>query len=193
MHHIVKSSDSVGIIMQDVDVLHTFLDKESKNLQENQNGDQNLDFCEKLKNQVKFVVLLWGEASLEDRSLLEVPVFSYDEILVKGQNLREQDLGLRFPEPSEDRLATIVYTSGTSGMPKGVPLTQRNILYQIRSFKQIIKLEPGDQVISLLPPWHIYERAVAYYFFSQGVQVVNNKLLSVNKAHLLVLFLSLAV
>lgn len=174
--------------MQDVDVLQTFLDKESRNLQENQNGDQNSVLCENLKNQIKFVVLLWGEASLEDRTLLEVPVFSYDEILIKGQNLRKQDLGLRFPESSEDRLATIVYTSGTSGMPKGVPLTQRNILYQIRSFKQILQLEPGDQVISLLPPWHIYERAVAYYFFSQGVQVVNNKVLSINITHWIVLF-----
>eukprot|EP00210_Caulerpa_lentillifera_P001810 g1740.t1 len=170
MQQIIQNSDSVGVIMQDLNVLRTFLNKASKNSAKN--GEQDSKLAERFKQQIKFVVLLWGKANLEDTAFLGIPVFSYEEILSKGQNLQNQDPGLLFPEPNENQLATIVYTSGTSGTPKGVPLTQKNILYQINSFKGILKLAPGDQVLSLLPPWHIYERAVAYYFFSQGAKVV---------------------
>ena len=63
-------------------------------------------------------------------------------------------------------IATILYTSGTTGQPKGVPLTHRNLLHQMRSLACVAYPSPGDPVLSVLPIWHAYERSASYYFLS---------------------------
>ena len=67
-------------------------------------------------------------------------------------------------------LATVVYTSGTTGAPKGVMLTHRNLVSQVQRLGTVTKPKPGDKTLSLLPPWHAYERATAYFTFSCGVR-----------------------
>jgi len=62
-----------------------------------------------------------------------------------------------------DDLATIVYTSGTTGDPKGVMLTHRNILSNIESFIKSFHLYCSDISISFLPLSHILERTAGYY------------------------------
>ena len=62
----------------------------------------------------------------------------------------------------------ILYTSGTTGKPKGVPLTHSNLLHQIRSLACVANPTPGAPVLSVLPIWHSYERSAEYYFFSCG-------------------------
>ena len=78
------------------------------------------------------------------------------------------------PDPFENRdvetateaTATILYTSGTTGQPKGVPLTHANLLHQMRSLACVAYPKPGAPVLSVLPIWHSYERSAEYYFFS---------------------------
>lgn len=62
-----------------------------------------------------------------------------------------------------DRLATIIYTSGTSGRPKGVMLSHRNILTNASSCLQIIPVLPDDLLLSFLPLSHTFERTSGYY------------------------------
>ena len=64
------------------------------------------------------------------------------------------------------QLATLLYTSGTTGQPKGVPLTHANLLHQMRSLACVAYPAPGSPVLSVLPIWHAYERSASYYFFS---------------------------
>ncbi|MCU7936343.1 MAG: long-chain fatty acid--CoA ligase [Candidatus Thiodiazotropha sp. (ex Dulcina madagascariensis)] len=64
--------------------------------------------------------------------------------------------------PSES-LASIVYTSGTTGRSKGVMLSHRNILWDIESGLKIIDLYPTDTFLSFLPLSHTLERTVGYY------------------------------
>lgn len=76
---------------------------------------------------------------------------------------------------SEDDLATIIYTSGTTGEPKGVMLAHRSFLFQIDKIKKILDLESSDVMLSVLPIWHSFERAVEYIILSYGGSVAYSK------------------
>ena len=43
---------------------------------------------------------------------------------------------------------------------------------QINNLWEIVPAEPGDRFLSMLPPWHAYERACEYFIFSYGIQQV---------------------
>lgn len=60
-------------------------------------------------------------------------------------------------------LATIVYTSGTTGRPKGVMLSHDNILRNAYGTLQIADVYPDDRFLSFLPLSHTFERTVGYY------------------------------
>ena len=62
-----------------------------------------------------------------------------------------------------DALATIVYTSGTTGKPKGVMLSHRNILSNAYASLQIMTVGRDDVFLSFLPLSHMFERACGYY------------------------------
>lgn len=66
-------------------------------------------------------------------------------------------------ELDENTLATLVYTSGTTGRPKGVMLSHRNILSNVAAALEVVSLHPGDQLISVLPLSHMFERTCGYY------------------------------
>ncbi len=60
-------------------------------------------------------------------------------------------------EPGEDDVAAIIYTSGTTGHSKGVVLTHRNIVWDADAVKSIVRIAPGDRMLSILPLSHTYE------------------------------------
>jgi long-chain acyl-CoA synthetase len=68
-----------------------------------------------------------------------------------------------------DDLATLIYTSGTSGEPKGVMLTHGNICSNIDATLQIFPISSEDECLAMLPLSHILERMVDYVFFKVGV------------------------
>lgn len=63
-----------------------------------------------------------------------------------------------------DALATIVYTSGTTGKPKGVMLSHRNILSNAEAISGTVKLYREDVLLSFLPLSHMLERTAGYYY-----------------------------
>ncbi len=60
-------------------------------------------------------------------------------------------------------LASIVYTSGTTGNPKGVELSHGNFLSNVEDLMQIFAIDERDSVLSFLPLSHVFERTVGYY------------------------------
>ncbi|KAK8651530.1 hypothetical protein V6N13_141130 [Hibiscus sabdariffa] len=63
-----------------------------------------------------------------------------------------------FCPPKPEDIATICYTSGTTGKPKGVVLTHGNLIANVAAFCRVLKFYPSDVYISYLPLAHIYER-----------------------------------
>jgi long-chain acyl-CoA synthetase len=61
-------------------------------------------------------------------------------------------------------LATIVYTSGTTGRPKGVMLSHGNILSNVAAAMRAIPAYPSDRFLSFLPLSHMFERTCGYYY-----------------------------
>ena len=61
-----------------------------------------------------------------------------------------------FPEVDVDEPAVLFYTSGTTGPPKGVPLSHRNLLFQIRTLTESDLTREDDRVLLPLPLHHVY-------------------------------------
>jgi long-chain acyl-CoA synthetase len=78
-----------------------------------------------------------------------------------------------FRDQAADALATICYTSGTSGRPKGVMLTHGNIIANVTSCQQCNMARSTDLFLSILPLSHMFERTGGYYLpLSIGARVV---------------------
>lgn len=60
-------------------------------------------------------------------------------------------------------LATLVYTSGTTGRPKGVMLSHQNILFDVQAGLNAVAVFPDDRLLSFLPLSHMLERSIGYY------------------------------
>ncbi len=73
-------------------------------------------------------------------------------------------------QPSD--LASIVYTSGTTGDPKGVMLTHRNLVSNVKASLQVLPIRDSDIALSALPYCHVFERMVAHYLYpAAGVSI----------------------
>eukprot|EP00761_Pharyngomonas_kirbyi_P013628 gb/GECH01013657.1/.p1 GENE.gb/GECH01013657.1/~~gb/GECH01013657.1/.p1 ORF type:complete len:677 (+),score=162.47 gb/GECH01013657.1/:1-2031(+) len=100
-----------------------------------------------------------------DAKKVNVTLLSYSQLMEQG---RQNPVD--FVPPKSNDLATIMYTSGTTGNPKGVKVLQKSIVAVARSVATESYLEIGkdDVHMSYLPLAHIFERAVAFSFLSVG-------------------------
>ncbi|MFA5448450.1 MAG: AMP-binding protein [Sphaerochaeta sp.] len=77
---------------------------------------------------------------------------------------------------TSDEVATIIFTSGTTGDPKGVMLTHANFAYQLEAVPKLIEgLEVGQRWLSVLPVWHSFERILQYVIVSQASTIAYSK------------------
>ncbi len=84
---------------------------------------------------------------------------------------------VELPEgPKEDDLAGIVYTSGTTGRPKGVMLTHSNIVSNVKATLECVFPQVGDIFLSFLPLSHTFERTAGYYLaLATGCTIAYNR------------------
>ncbi|RSN30893.1 long-chain fatty acid--CoA ligase [Amycolatopsis sp. WAC 01416] len=101
----------------------------------------------------------------------QIEAGAVDQLTEQGAALGDDDLHERRRTVKAGDLATIVYTSGTTGRPKGVELTHRNLLAEIRAdiaaFPQL--MEQGNSLLVFLPLAHVLARAIAVTALSARV------------------------
>lgn len=101
-------------------------------------------------------------------------VYSYNDILL-DREISDKEISdfINFKNnlTSKD-IFTLIYTSGTTGTPKGVILTHQNIMYNVVNLPGLIGLKHDDTWLSVLPSWHVFERACEYLALSNGCCMV---------------------
>lgn len=91
-------------------------------------------------------------------------VMTLDELRTLGRAAWDPDgLRARLERASEDDVAILLYTSGTTGPPKGAMLTHRNLLWTAEALGRANPLYPTDTSLSFLPLSHIAERMLSVY------------------------------
>lgn len=94
-------------------------------------------------------------------------VYSYHELIKKGSEVNASDsskLDHAISTVTPDSLACLIFTSGTTGKPKGVMISHRNVLWTIESlFGQMIPASQFPRIVSYLPMAHIAARAGDHY------------------------------
>lgn len=163
LHYILRQSRPTGLVVQDPATLARM----APALQ--QEGAPSLSF----------IAVLWpgkdweGGGTVSGAAGGSIPVLSFDEVQELGRRLRGDGGGGFKPHaPTPQEVATLVYTSGTTGHPKGVMLTHGNLRSQIDNFPYFLEVAPGDTALSLLPPWHIYQRTVSLHLASRAAKSV---------------------
>lgn len=95
------------------------------------------------------------------RALADPQVMPFSALMQRGQELARTeaaDFERMIDDTKPDRVALLVYTSGTTGPPKGAMVTHANLMFQIASAPQYLNIAPGDKTLSFLPLCHIAER-----------------------------------
>lgn len=98
---------------------------------------------------------------------------NWRELLHSGGEQEKEALRLSKERIKGSELATILYTSGTTGFPKGVMLSHHNILDNIMNVEELLVPVCGasDRALSFLPLNHIFERVISYIYIFRGVSI----------------------
>jgi len=99
----------------------------------------------------------------------------FDEFMALGEGLKHQDeVESRSNELQPDDLANILYTSGTTGLSKGVMQTHRQYAVAFRGHVTALNLSDKDVILNFLPFTHIFERAWSYLCICYGCTLCVN-------------------
>jgi len=103
---------------------------------------------------IEHLVVLDGEAD---------GAITLDELFERGRSSSEFDFDAAWRAVESDDVATLVYTSGTTGNPKGVESTHANLLFEGAAVCEVLPVEFGDRITSYLPSAHMADRFTALY------------------------------
>ena len=112
-----------------------------------------------------------SEDALEATKAAGFALLTFNDIIKNGQTWRIEHKGEVEAELEKGQwndLACIIFTSGTTGTPKGVELTHGNFLTQLDELQERIMINPGERALSVLPVWHVFEREVEYVIAIQA-------------------------
>ncbi len=158
---IFQHSDSSVLMVEQLSQLHALIDHFTK---------ENWKACRQ--------IVIIEEAPLDDvPSTVKKKIAYYSEVIEKGREQLQANpewFHSLTDKIELDDVMTIVYTSGTTGNPKGVVLTHRNFMQNVTANTPRLEIDPnkGEKTVVMLPSWHVYERAFEYCGLSSGVTIV---------------------
>ncbi len=126
---------------------------------------QIFDDCPELKQVIAF------DQPKVERHMDASYVTLFADVLAEGRKLlrhHKEEIEKCAAQIQPGDLATLVYTSGTTGKPKGAMLTHHNIVSNVKAAHQHIHIDNADRCLSFLPLCHSFERTAGYYAMMAG-------------------------
>ncbi|MBR2526304.1 AMP-binding protein [bacterium] len=145
LDYIISHSEAKGLILKDANLLQSLKPYINK---------YNLNF-----------IIIMFKKDNDDLSEINCPVYYYEDAVETGKNKLSE---FNAPEQSLDENCLMLYTSGTTGMPKGVLITHKNLLAQMPSIEVGFMSQPGENTLQILPVWHAYEHITQLYYLVSG-------------------------
>ena len=150
-----SSRDQVSYILNDSGAVFLFVEDEEQ-------LDKYLERRDQLPNIRK--VIVFDTEGL--RHFSDPMVISFDQLLEMGEafeaaNPRTWEERIGMAEPGKP--AIFVYTSGTTGPPKGAMLSHKNIIFSIERFAEAVETDDRDQTLAFLPLCHMAERTMTAF------------------------------
>lgn len=143
LDYIIRHSDAKGLILKDGTLLNNLKPY--------------------LKNHKLNFILLMFKKDKDDLSDVETPVYYFEDFVEMGKTKEFVQ-----PEQNIDEPCLMLYTSGTTGDPKGVLITHKNLLAQMPSAMKGFLSTPGEKTLQILPVWHAYEHLAQLFYFING-------------------------
>lgn len=180
LRYIYNHSDSAGVaVLQGPRLLQKLLaDSKTK-------GMTGVGLSNEKYGPVKSIILMHREKKTDEE--IEKMELEAGVSIKVFADLLEQTVPIaanQIPDVGRNDLATIVYTSGTTGSPKGVMLSHGNLIHQLghrlsptRPYEETEPL-PGECMVSILPVWHITERTFELWMATRGCYTVYSSIRS---------------
>ena len=108
----------------------------------------------------------------------KIDLLRFYDVVEDGKKYNEKNPGKVEAEIEAgqwDDIAAIIFTSGTTGVPKGVTLSHGNFITQLDELQERIYLKPAERAICVLPVWHVFQRLVEYVIISQAAVLCYSK------------------
>ena len=112
-------------------------------------------------------------AKLNDAGLGAARVWRYDEVFaLPDQKTEDRRIALLPARVQQQSLASLIFTSGTTGQPKGVMLSHKNLTNMVSMLSSVFDMTIGDGVLSVLPLHHTFEFSTGFLTpLSRGAQI----------------------
>jgi len=98
-------------------------------------------------------------------------VTSWNDLLELGADVEPDAFESHAGAAQPDDLASLVYTSGTTGKPKGVMLTHGNFVSNVVTAMSLVDFRDDQTALSFLPLAHVFERMIDFCYFYKGVSI----------------------
>ena len=145
--YIINHSDAVVLVVENQDQLDKII-KVRKNLPH-----------------LKHIVIIDGKPSGAEG------VMTWKEFLSKGKNVKDDEFLARTKEIQPKDVASLVYTSGTTGVPKGTMITHENLIFTSWSAHESVLLEPHFETLLFMPLPHVFARIIVYVCIRAAITV----------------------